>query len=80
MLSMDLNHPTFTAKLIKEIRAIIKDAGSVVEVVGYELAKGGGWAVVVSTEYAALKVYYAYRTCKINMEKCPNGWAVTVKP
>ena len=48
--------------LRREMDRIIGTAGEVVEVVCYEPAKGGGWCVVFSTEFAALRAYHAWAT------------------
>lgn len=64
-------------KLRPEVEKHIGDAGKIVELTGYAPAKGGGWAVVLSTEYAALKLYYVYRRGNTHLEKRPNGWLVS---
>ena len=67
-------------RLTETIEPIIKGTGGkVVDAQAYAPAKGGGWIVVLSNEYAALKVYYTYRHSKVNREKGPKGWAVSVR-
>ena len=61
----------------------IKHAGVLLEVIVFEEAVGGGWAAILDTEYAALKLYYVYRnTPGVNFGESPNrgGWFVSVKP
>jgi len=57
MLAMDMNDPRLVRALTIEITRIIEGTGGkVVEAIGYELAKGGGWSVILDSEYAALPV------------------------
>ena len=66
-------------KVEQEVKRIIKGAGKVVHAQMYEPAKGGGFVVVLDTEYAALKVYYKYRHSTVHLDKNPKGWVVSVK-
>jgi hypothetical protein len=75
---MDLAHGS--GRLQKEMQRRVGDAGRVVHAEMYEEAKGGGWAVVFDTEYAALKAYYAYRSSPgVGFGKSPtySGWYVS---
>lgn len=48
-------------RLRPHMAEIVKGAGSVLDVVAYAEAKGGGFSVSFDTEYAALKAFYYYR-------------------
>lgn len=64
--------------LTRDMNLLTKDAGKVVHAVAYGVEKGGGWVVVFSTEYAALKVFYAWRKAhSIHFGKGPLGWYVS---
>ena len=80
---MDCSSAAFTNKLTAELNKIVKGAGVVIEVHGFEEAKGGGWSAVFDTEYAALKAFYAYRNAKPNAPtfgKAANGgWYLSLR-
>lgn len=67
-------------KLANELARHVGDAGSVVLARMYEPEKGGGWAAILSTEYAALKVFYKYRHSDVRLDPNPRGWTVTCRP
>lgn len=74
--------PAFTRKLTQELNRVVRGAGVVIHVEGYEEAKGGGWIGVFDTEYAALKAHYAYRGSpglKFGRSPTYGGWYVSVK-
>lgn len=67
-----------TRRLKQELNSIIKGTGGeIIEAELYEPAKGGGWAALFSSEYAALKVYYKWRHNNAHLTKTPRGWAVS---
>ena len=66
-------------RLCADMAKLIGDAGTVLDAQAYEPAKGGGWAVVVDTEYAALKIFYKYRYSNVKLDKVPSGYAVCVR-
>jgi hypothetical protein len=60
------------------MQRIVGNAGNVVHAEMYEEAKGGGWAVVFDTEYAALKAFYKYRGSPgLRFGKSPQGWYIS---
>jgi hypothetical protein len=67
-------------RLAAELTRLVQGAGQVLHAVMYEPAKGGGWAAVLSTEYAALKVHYQYRHSNVSLAHSDKGWVVTVRP
>lgn len=67
-------------RLAKELAGVVGDAGAVLVARLYEPEKGGGWAAVLSTEYAALKVFYKYRHSDVRLDANPRGWTVTCRP
>jgi hypothetical protein len=61
-----------------EINKHIKNTGEVVAI-RWDGPKGyGDWSVVLSTEYAALRLFYAYRMSDPKLTKAPGGWSVRV--
>jgi hypothetical protein len=56
-------------RLRTEVQKHIGDAGKIEELVAYAEAKGGGWVATLDTEYAALKLFYAYRHSGARMTK-----------
>jgi hypothetical protein len=73
---MDLER--FAKRLTKDMNALVAGAGKVVYAVAYEPAKGGGWAVIFDTEYAALKAFYAWRNfANVHFGKGSRGWYVS---
>jgi hypothetical protein len=70
-----------SARLKAEIEGHIGAAGKVIEAI-YG-GPGVGWTVVLDTEYAALKVFYAYRRTKglrLGESRNLGGWFVSVDP
>jgi len=68
-------------RLRAEVERHIQDSGSVIELVAYAPAKGGGWVATLDTEYAALKLHYAYRHCvNVRMRRAWRhaGWSVSI--
>ena len=62
------------------LEGIIGDAGKVLDIADHD--SDGGWIVILDTEYAALKVYYKFRTASyLNFGKsCSvDGWYVSVR-
>lgn len=83
---LDMNSPEMLARLAERLTAqvtrLIGDAGKVLDAIAYEEAKGGGWAVILDTEYAALKTYYAFRNSPgVRFGESTNmgGWFVSVR-
>lgn len=68
-----------TPRLTAEIEKTIRGAGKLLEVVAYAEAKGGGWAATLDTEYAALKLFYAWRRSDTHLTKKGNTWVVSKK-
>lgn len=66
-------------RLEAELKRIVQDAGEVIFANLYEPAKGGGWAAVISTEYAALKIYFQYRHSNVHLVHDDKGWIITVR-
>jgi len=65
-------------RLRDQMQRTVGDAGSVVHAEMYEEAKGGGWAVVFDTEYAALKAFYKYRGAPgLRFGRSPQGWYIS---
>lgn len=68
-------------RIRREIETMISGTdGAIVDVRAYAPAKGDGWSVALSTEWAALKVFYQYRNGNTHMTKTANGWVVSVVP
>lgn len=67
-------------RLEAELKKLVGDAGEVILATLYEPAKGGGWAAVLSTEYAGLKVFYRYRHCDVHLDRNDKGWVVALRP
>lgn len=67
-------------RLRREMEKHARGAGHVLDAVMYEPAKGGGWAVLFDTEYAALKVHYKYLgNPTLRLGKTPRGWVVSTR-
>lgn len=68
------------SKLRTTIEQVVDGVGEVVAVRQYASDEGGGWTAVLGNEYAALKVYYKYRLCRVNLDVNVSGWVVSVRP
>jgi hypothetical protein len=64
-------------QLRAELKALVSQAGDIVSVKINVAEKG--WTAVLSTEYAALKVYYHHRSANVAMDRVNEGWAVSVR-
>jgi len=64
--------------LRREVEKRIRGAGKIVDLVAYAPAKGGGWTVVLDTEYAALKLYYYYRMSDVHLTEKGSTWIISV--
>ena len=68
-------------KLAAELTKIIGDAGKVI----WADLRTSDWTVVLDTEYAALKAFYAYRKSDVSFGKATGpltdgkGWYITVR-
>lgn len=66
-------------KLAAVVSKIIDGAGTPVDVRLYSEEDGGGWAAIVDTEYAALKLQYQYRYNNARIGKRADAtWYVAV--
>lgn len=76
MKSSDYGLPTREdMRLAKEIESHIKGVGEVI----YAEYRGPDWSALVDTEFAALRVYYAYRG-SVRIEKAGGrmgGWLIS---
>lgn len=68
------------SKLRTVIEQVVDGVGEVVAVRQYAPDEGGGWTAVLGNEYAALKVFYKYRLCRVNLDVTPAGWVVSLRP
>jgi hypothetical protein len=67
-------------KLADLVGGLVAGAGKVVDARMYSPEEGGGWIVVLDTEYAALKVAHKYRHSNVSMgEAATGGWYVAVR-
>lgn len=68
-------------KVKRVVETLIRGTdGKVLEAVMYPPEKGGGYSVVLSSEWAALRCWYHHKdNKKANLDKTPKGWVFSVR-